>query len=68
MIASSFWMGRKAVAPVCCVTHEKEPSALIEKRRGLPRCSWFDWQHNAPQHLVNHYKVLCKGVGLILQT
>ncbi len=44
------------------------PIALIEKRRGLPRCSWFDWLHTAPQHLVNHYKVLCKGVGLILQT
>ena len=53
-------MGRKAVGPVCCVTHVKEPSALIEKRRGSPRCSWFDWQHIAPQHLVNHYMVLCK--------
>ncbi len=30
--------------------------------------SWFDWLHIAPQHLVNHYLVLCKGVGLILQT
>ena len=53
-------MGRKAVGPVCCVMHVKEPSALIEKRRGSPRCSWFDWQHIAPQHLVNHYMVLCK--------
>ncbi len=54
------------VGPMCCVTRVKEPSALIEKRRGLPRCSWFDWQHHALQHLVNHYMVLCKGVGLIL--
>ncbi len=60
-------MGRKAVGLVCCVTHVKEPSSLIEKRRGPPRCSWFDWQHIAPQHLVNHYMVLCEGVGLILQ-
>ncbi len=61
-------MGRKAIGPVCCVMHEKEPSALIEKRRDPPRCSWFDWLHIAPQHLVKHYMVLCKGIGLILQT
>ncbi len=61
-------MGRKAVGPVCCVTRVKESSALIEKRRGSPWCSWFDWLHIAPQHLVNLYMVLCKGIGLILQT
>ena len=27
-------MGKKAVGPMFCVTHVKEPSALIEKRRG----------------------------------
>ena len=48
-------MGRKAVGPMCCVTHVKEPSALVENRWGSLRCSWFDWQHIAPQHLVNHY-------------
>ena len=42
-------MGRKAVGPVCCVTRVKETSALIEKRRGLPQCSWFDWQHIVSQ-------------------
>ena len=31
-------MGCKAVGPVCCVMHVKEPSALIVKRRGSPRC------------------------------
>ena len=41
-------MGHKAVGPVCCVTHEKEPSALSKKRRGLPWCSWSDWQHIVP--------------------
>ncbi len=51
-------MGRKAVGPVCCVTHVKEPSALIVKRRSPPRCSWFVWLHIAPQHLVNHYMVV----------
>ena len=39
------WMGRNAIGPMCCVTHVKEPSALIEKRRGSPWCSWFDWLH-----------------------
>ena len=51
-------MGRKAIGPVCCVSHVKEPRALIEKRRGLPWCSWLDWQHIAQHHLVNHYMVL----------
>ena len=46
--------GCKAVGPGSCVTHIKEPSALIENRRGLPRCSWFDWQHTTAQHLVNN--------------
>ena len=45
-------MEHKAVGPMCCVTHVKEPSALIEKRRGSPRCSWL-WLLNAPYHLVN---------------
>ena len=40
-------MGRKAVGPMGCVMHVKEPSALIEKRRGSPRCSWL-WLLNAP--------------------
>ena len=34
-------MGRKAVGPVCCVIHVKEPSTLIVNRRGLPRCFWL---------------------------
>ena len=33
-----------------CLMHVKE---LIEKRRSLPRYSWFEQQHIAPQHLVN---------------
>ena len=28
------WMGRKAVGPVCCVMHVKEPSTLIVKEKG----------------------------------
>ena len=28
-------MGRKAVGPVCCVMHVKEPRTLIVKRRGF---------------------------------
>ena len=30
-----FRMGCKAVGPVCCEMHEKEPSALIKKRKGF---------------------------------
>ena len=52
---------------MCYVTHVKEPSALIEKRRGSPRCSWSDRQQIAPQHLVKHYMVLSE-LGLIIQT
>ena len=52
----------KGVGPMCCVTHVKEPSALIGKRRGLPRCSWL-WLLNAPQHLVNPYKVITNWVS-----
>ena len=29
------WMGRKAVRPVCCVMHVKEPRTLIVKEKGL---------------------------------
>ena len=32
-------MGRKAIGPVCCVMHVKDPSALVEKRIGSPPCS-----------------------------
>ena len=28
-------MGHKAVGPMCCVTHVKEPSALITKEKGF---------------------------------
>ena len=55
----------EAVGPMCCVMHEKEPSALIKKGRGSHRCSWSDWLRSAPQHLANHYMVLCTGIGLI---
>ena len=34
-------MGRKAVGPVCCVIHVKEPSIHLSLRRGLPRCFWL---------------------------
>ena len=34
-------MGRKAVGPVCCVMHVKEPSTLIVKEKGRPGVSGF---------------------------
>ena len=52
---------------LCCVLHVKEPSALIIGRKDLLWFYWFDQQHIALQHLVNHYIVLCKGIGLVLQ-
>ena len=29
-------MGRKALGPVCCVMHVKEPMTLIVKEKGVP--------------------------------
>ena len=46
------------MVPCVVLTHVKEPSAPIVKRRGSSRCSWLDWQHIAPQHLVNSYMML----------
>ena len=59
---SSFGWDVKPLVPMCCVTHIKEPSALIEKIRGSPGCSWL-WLLYAPQHLVNPYKVLTNRVS-----
>ena len=39
-------MGRKAVGPVCCVLHIKEPRALIVKEKGLALV-FLEWQQNA---------------------
>ena len=34
-------MGHKAVGPVCCVMHVKEPRTLIVKEKGLHQCFWI---------------------------
>ena len=34
-------MGLKAVGPMCCVMHVKNPGHLLWKSRGLPRCFWI---------------------------
>ena len=52
---------------MCCEMHGKEPSALFEKEKGFALVSRFYWLHIAPQHLVNHYMVLCIGIGLKLE-
>ena len=44
---------------MCYVTHVKDPSSLIEKRRGSPWCSWSE-RKQAPQHLVKYNMVLSK--------
>ena len=41
-------MGRKAVGPVCCVMHVKEPRTLIVKEKGLAPL-FLEWQQNAPK-------------------
>ena len=58
-------MGRKAVGPVCCVMHVKEPRTLIVKEKGLncPGVSiWIcalstqqDGYVCAINHLYNYY-------------
>ena len=46
-------MGRKAVGPVCCVMHVKEPRTLIVKEKGLVFVPVFlEWQQNAPKLFV----------------
>ena len=68
-LGSNPWMGRKAFGPVCCVMHAKEPSELI-KREGVHPSVPGLINSIAPQHLVNHYMVLCKSSWslLIIQT
>ena len=41
-------MGRKAVGPVCCVMHVKEPRTLIVKEKGFAPV-FLEWQQNAPK-------------------
>ena len=46
------WMGRKTVGPVCCVTHVKEPSALIKMKRGSHQKKWkscASWESFQPE-------------------
>ena len=41
IIASSFGWDVKAVGPVCCVMHVKEPrTRIVKEKGGLPRCFW----------------------------
>ena len=55
-------MGRKAVGPVCCVMHVKEPRTLIVKEKGLAPV-FLEWQLNAPklidQRLWMGPQILC---------
>ena len=57
-------MGRKAVSPVRCVTHAKEPGALIEKGRGSPGVPGSILLHAAPCQRQN----MAQRLGLIIQT
>ena len=51
----SFGWDVKPLVPCVVVTHIKEPSVLIEKRRGPGLIGDL---FIAPQHIVNHYMVL----------
>ncbi len=59
----------KAIGPVCCVMRVKEPSTILVKRRGSPRylLVWLAADCTR-KHLVNHYIMLCKYMGLIFRT
>ena len=41
-------IGCKAVGPVCCVMHVKEPGTLIVKEKGLAPV-FLEWQQNVPK-------------------
>ena len=47
-------MGHKAVGPVCCVIHLKEPKTLIVKEKGLAPV-FLERQQNAPNTGNNVY-------------
>ena len=49
-------MGRKAVGPVCCVMHVKEPRTLIMKEKGLAPV-FLERQPNAPKALISMFRV-----------
>ena len=49
-------MGRKAVGPVCCVMHVKEPRTLIVKEKGLALV-FLEWQLNAPKSTLSMFRV-----------
>ena len=47
-------MGRKAVGPVCCVMHVKEPRTLIVKAKGLALVfRALSTQHGGYVHATN---------------
>ena len=43
-------MGHKAVGPVCCVMHVKEPRTLIVKEKGLAPV-FLEWQQMRQNHV-----------------
>ena len=53
------WDVKPLVPCVVNALKKKEKKCIYQKENGSPRCPWFNWQHIVPQHLVNHYMLLC---------
>ena len=49
-------MGRKAVGPVCCAMHVKEPRTLIVKEKGLARVFLDSCLEHPAGWICAHYK------------
>ena len=49
-------MGRKAVGPVCCVMHVKEPRTLIVKEKGLAPVFLFPRHEHPAGWICARYK------------
>ena len=61
------WMGRKAVGPVRCVMHVKEPRTLIVKEKGLAPV-FLEWHQNAAKLFAprNRFSLACYKCFILL--
>ena len=59
-------MGRKAVGPVCCVMHVKEPRTLIVKEKGLAPVFLDSRLEHPAGWICARYKILSLSLSLLL--
>ena len=60
-------MGRKAVGPVCCVMHVKEPRTLIVKEKGLAPV-FLDSHLEHPAGWIYALQIFCIIIIIIIKT